>query len=465
MAKGLDRVMTRVDVLALAFGAMIGWGWVVLTGPMIAKAGSLGVLLALAIGGGGCGLIGLIYAELTSTLTKSGSTVAFVFRGLSPGWAWVCGWSMILAYLAVSMFEAVALPSAASYVFPVLERYPLFALAGQEVYLPWVLLGSATSVVVAWLNYIGTKPAAVFQRATVLALAVVGVAFVAGSSVSGSSTNFAPLFTNQEGLVSALLMIPFLFVGFDVVPQMAEEMAVPARQVGKIIILSVMLAIVWYVLIYAGVSWVMPAGDRASSSLATADAMVRAFRSNLVGLVLVFGGVAGILSSWNAFFMGATRLIFTMARAEMLPSWLGRLHPRYGTPANAVLVVGLLNVLAPLAGKKALVWFVDAGGLAVVIPYLLVTLSFISLRRRRPDLVRPYRVPAGSLIGWMALIWSILLIFLYLPGSPSGLQWPFEWGIVGVWVTLGVIIHAIFYARHHPDVGRQRAELFGDTPC
>ena len=89
MAKGLDRVMTRVDVLALAFGAMIGWGWVVLTGPMIAKAGSLGVLLALAIGGGGCGLIGLIYAELTSTLTKSGSTVAFVFRGLSPGWAWV----------------------------------------------------------------------------------------------------------------------------------------------------------------------------------------------------------------------------------------------------------------------------------------------------------------------------------------------------------------------------------------
>lgn len=434
--------MTGSDVIALAFGAMIGWGWVVLTGPMIAQAGSIGVLVALLVGGGVSALVGMVYAELTAALPFAGGTVGFVLHGLGQGPAWVCGWSLALAYLSVSLFEAVALPSALSYVVGGLERFPLWHVAGQPVHAPWALIGAAASVVVSWFNYVGVKPAAAFQKMTVLALAVIGLVFVAGSLPSGSPENLAPAFTNVQGLVTAVLLTPFLFVGFDVVPQTAAETKVPARHLGRLMVLSVALAIAWYVAIFAAVSWVLPAGLREAAKLTTADAMVRAFASSLAGPVLVAGGVAGILSSWNAFFLGATRLVFSMAKAGMLPSYLASVHPRYGTPANAVLALGFLNALAPLVGRQALVWFANAGSLAVVTAYLLVTVSFVRLRSLQPGLERPYRAPGGVLLGWVAGGCAAFLALLYLPGSPSGLTSPFEWGIAGAWIAGGGVLYA-----------------------
>jgi amino acid transporter len=104
---------------------------------------------------------------------------------------------------------------------------------------------------------------------------------------------------------------------------------------------------------------------------------------------------------------------------------------------------GALAVLAPLFGRKTLVWLVDAGGLGIVIAYAMVAVSFLILRSREPELERPYKVPAGPLVGWLALVLSVLLGLLYLPGSPAALAWPEEWAIVIVWVLLGGIFYGI----------------------
>jgi len=102
--------------------------------------------------------------------------------------------------------------------------------------------------------------------------------------------------------------------------------------------------------------------------------------------------------------------------------------------------VGALSVLSPLFGQEMLVWLVDAGGLSIVIAFFLVGLTFLLLRRREPEMERPFRVRSGNAVGVAAAVLSLGLAVLFLPGMPSALIWPYEWIIVGLWWTLGVVL-------------------------
>jgi amino acid transporter len=161
--------------------------------------------------------------------------------------------------------------------------------------------------------------------------------------------------------------------------------------------------------------------------------------------LLILGGIGGIITSWNSFFVGASRVIFAMARARLLPDFLGQLHPRFKTPGNAILLVGVLSTLAPLLGRKMLVWLVDAGSLATIVAWTMVAISFLILRYREPEMERPFKVSYGKPVGFLAVIFSVALVFLYLPGSPAALVWPYEWLIFLGWCALGVVFY--FWAR------------------
>jgi amino acid transporter len=172
---------------------------------------------------------------------------------------------------------------------------------------------------------------------------------------------------------------------------------------------------------------------------------VRVLGGSSAGKLLVLAGLGGIITSWNAFLVGGSRAIYAMANAKMLPDFLARMHPRNNTPVNAILMVGALSFVAPLFGRKSLVWLVDAGGLGIVVAYAAVALSFILLRNREPDMPRPFLVSNGKFVGYAALVLSGAIILLYLPFSPAALVWPYEWAIVGGWTLLGVA----FYLRAH----------------
>jgi amino acid transporter len=164
--------------------------------------------------------------------------------------------------------------------------------------------------------------------------------------------------------------------------------------------------------------------------------------SGLASKILIIGGIGGIITSWNSFFVGGSRAIYSMAESKMLPAFLAKLHPKYKTPTNAILLIGVLSMVAPLFGRKMLVWLVDAGGLTIVVAYLIVSISFLVLRKKEPNMPRPYKVKHGKAVGTMAVILSGLIIILYLPGAPAALVWPYEWIIIIGWSILG----AIFYA-------------------
>jgi amino acid transporter len=375
-------------------------------------------------------------------------------RALGTGGSYVCTWAIILAYISVAAFEACAFPTVIQYLFPGFMKGYLYTIAGFDIYATWVIAALVLTVVITVINYIGVKPAAVFNTILTVVIAAVGIALVAGSTVNGNPDNLFPLFDNGSGgLLKVVVMTPFLFVGFDVIPQAAEEINIPLKKIGGVLLLSIVMAVAFYVLVILGVAMVMSKGDIAAASLTTADAMQRAFfNSSAAAKVLIIGGMAGILTSWNSFFVGGSRALYAMAESKMLPKFLSKIHPKYKTPSSAVILIGVFCFIAPFFGRRMLVWLVDAGSFTTVVAYLLVSISFLVLRFTEPDMERPYKVRFGKLVGILATGMGVFMIILYIPGMPSGLTRE-ELIITGISVVLGAALGIAAKVKYGKEFG------------
>lgn len=435
--KNFDRVLGKKDIIALAFGAMIGWGWVILVGDWIAKAGTAGGMLAFILGGIMVVFVGLVYAELTSAMPECGGASVFSRRALGKNASFVCTWALILGYVGVVAFEACAFPNVVEYLIPNFLKGHMYTIAGFDIYASWVAVGVISSMIITAINYFGAKQAAVLQTILTVSIAAVGIALICGSAVTGDIANTAPLVKNGvSGIVAVTIVTPFMYVGFDVIPQAAEEINMPFEKIGKILILSIVMAVSWYALVIFAVSMVMSDEQMNSSILVTADAMMYAFGGKKIAAqILIIAGLAGIVSSWNAFLMGGSRAIYSLAQAEMLPGFLGKLHPRYKTPTNAILLIGVCSCIAPFFGKSMMGWVANAGSFGIVTAYLIVSISYIVLRKKEPNMHRPYKIKNHKFVGYMAIILSAIMLILYIPGLIMA-----EWIIVGAWVILGAIL-------------------------
>ena len=439
-----ERVLSKKDIFAIAFGAMIGWGWVVMAGDWIKGAGTLGSIMAFIIGGIMVLFVGLTYAELTAAMPQCGGEHVFSLRALGKNGSFVCTWAIILGYVGVVAFEACAFPTVIQYICLGFLKGYMYTIAGFDIYASWVAVGVIASIIITIINYFGAKSAAKLQTILTISIAAIGVALVAASGFSGNIENTKPLFTDGVGgILTVAVMTPFMFVGFDVIPQAAEEINVPFKKIGKIMILSIVMAVIWYIMIIIAVSMVMTKSQLDTSTLVTADAMKNAFfGSEMAAKVVIIGGMAGIVTSWNSFFMGGSRAIYSLAESKMLPGFLAKLHPKYKTPTNAILLIGVISVVAPFFGRAMMIWLTNAGSFGVVVAYVLVSMSFLVLRFREPDMIRPYKVKCGKIIGGIAILLSGFMMLLYFPGMPSGLVKE-ELIMVGAWTVLGIIFYSI----------------------
>jgi APA family basic amino acid/polyamine antiporter len=442
MAEGhFIRVIKRKEVLTLAFGAMIGWSWVALTGGWISEAGSLGAITAFAIGGVTVILVGFTYAELAAAMPQAGGEHVYSYRALGRNASFLCTWAILLAYVSVVTFEAVAFPTVVEYLVPDFSRGYLWTVAGWDVNATWVAAGVTAAIVMTSINVIGIKTAARVQMLVTMLILLAGVVLISGALVSGQSENMRPLFTDSyKGILGVLVIVPTMMVGFDVIPQSAEEIDLPYQMIGKLLTVSIIMAIAWYMLIIWGVSMGLTANERAAAALPTADATAALTGTHWGGKLLILGGIGGILTSWNAFLIGASRAVYALAHAGQLPASLGALHPRFNTPHRAVILIGALSMAAPFFGRQTLVWLIDAGSFGVVIAYAFVALSFLVLRYREPEMPRPYRVRYWRSTGIAAFILSCSIGMLFMPFSPAALIWPYEWFIVGGWWIVGVLM-------------------------
>ncbi len=447
-----SKVLNTGDVLVVAFGAMIGWGWVVSSGQWIISGGVLGTVLGFIIGGIMIYFVGLCYAELTTAMPKCGGEHVFSYKAFGSIGAYICTWSIILSYIGVVCYEAVSFPTILQYVFPKIARGYLYSVGGFDIYFTWLLIAIGMALLILFLNIIGMKKAARFQKILTCVIAAVGIALVAGAAYSGNVNNLQNQLlvgdTNGEiiqNIAKVAIMTPFFLFGFDVIPQAAEEINVPLKKLGKMMILSIIMAVSFYVLVVLAVGYVMNAGQiktsmSSATGLVTADAMGVAFNNANMAKVLIIGGLCGIVTSWNSFLIGGSRALYSMSVSYMLPRKFAVLHKKYNTPVNSLLLIGALSVISPFFGRSMLVWIVDAGNFACCFAYCIVSLSFIVLRRKEADMRRPYKVKHYKFVGIIAVIMSGTMSAMYIiPETNCTLVWQ-EWVIVGGWILLGIIM-------------------------
>jgi len=413
-------------------------------GVLIDEAGVAGSVLGFVVGAIMVCIVGLIYGELASALPFVGGEHVYSLRALGPVGSFVCTWSLVLGYVGVVVFEVIALPSALAYIVPGFNVLELWSVAGEPVYASWILVGGIGAIVMTALNYRGVKPAAQFQTILTLVIALAGIMLAVGAVLNGQSQPNPPLSdVGATGVATVAIMTPFMFVGFDVIPQSAEEADVPPRLIGLLIPASVTLAALFYI----GVIWAsgqaMPGSALVESPLPAAAAMETIFDSQFIGRIMALAGIAGVLTSWNSFLLGASRAVFALADSGMIPKQISTVHPEYNTPSTAVVLIGGLSVFAPLFGEQMLVWIVNASGLGLVVAWFFVVISFFVLRRNEPGLDRPLKLPFGYAFGAAALVLTLGFIGLYLPGGPSALLWPYEWLIVLFWALLGVVLYSV----------------------
>lgn len=455
-----DKVLSAWDVLVIAFGAMIGWGWVVSTGDWIMQGGVLGAMLGFAIGGVMIFFVGLTYAELTSAMPQCGGEHVFSYKAMGPLGSFVCTWMIVLGYVGVVCFEACALPTIVAYIYPDFLAGYLYTVAGFDIYASWLAVAILVSVFITAINIIGTKTAAILQTILTVIIGGVGILLIAASALTGTVSNLeGQLFMGAtttdmvKGTLAVAVMTPFYFIGFDVIPQAAEEISVSLQKIGRILILSIVLAVLFYALIIFGVGYVMNNAEisvamKSVGGLVTADAMAVAFGSSIMAKVLIIGGLCGIITSWNSFLIGGSRAMYSMAESYMIPRVFAKLHDKYKTPVNALLLIGLLSIIAPFFGKKMLVWVVDAGNFGCCVAYCMVAISFVILRKKAPDMARPYKVSHYKLVGALAILMSGFMVVMYVvPGSGATLV-PQEWGMVLSWSILGVLFGLYCKAKY-----------------
>lgn len=455
-----DKVMGAWDILVIAFGAMIGWGWVINSGDWITTAGFAGSIIAMLIGGVMVFFVGLTYAELTSAMPQCGGEHVFSYRAMGPTGSFVCTWMIILGYVATSAFEATALPTVITYLFPEFNQVYLYSIAGKDIYLTTILLGVGVAVLITFINIRGAKTAAILQTVLTAIIAIAGILLVVGSAVNGDGANITGQMwesgtgTTLGSVFKVACMTPFLFIGFDVIPQAAEEINVPYKKIGKIMLLSIFLAVAWYLLIIFAVCYIMPQSAIAQemssqNGLVSAKAIEIAFRSPLI-----IGGLCGIITSWNSFLMGGSRALYSMGESLMIPKMFGKLG-KHKTPEAAIILCGIACVVAPFFGRGVLVWLVDAASFGCVIAYMFVSISFCILRKKKPEMARPYKVKAGRFVGVMAVLMAGFMTLLYIvPASFSAaLVWQ-EWIVVGIWLALGAFFYFYSKKKYGAEFGR-----------
>ncbi|GGN62798.1 amino acid transporter [Actinoplanes lobatus] len=435
----LKKAVSVRQLTAMGVGAIIGTGIFVVIGEGSRIAGPA-VVLSFVLAAVACAFSALSYAELASSIPVSGSAYTYAYATLGEVVAWIIGWDLILEYgVSVAAIAlgwggnlnafldaafGVSLPTAIA-ASP--EDGGIFNLPAVVVVLAITLL-----LVRGVTESLRVNLVMVVIKLLVLTFFIV-VAFA--NFGTGNFTPFAP--HGVDGITSAAAIIFFAYIGFDAVSTGSEEARNPARDLPLAIIGSLVVCTVFYVLTVIGAIGIATPEQMSASDAPLAAALDQGAGMTWAAAVLALGAVVAITSVVLVIFYGQTRIFFAMCRDGLLPRRLATVNQRYGTPARLTIVLGVsIALLAAFVPLRTIVELVNIGTLFA---FVLVNIGVIVLRRTRPDMPRPYRVP------WVPVLPLIGIAFaVYLMADLPLDTWI---RFVG-WMAVGLIIYFLYGYRH-----------------
>jgi amino acid transporter/nucleotide-binding universal stress UspA family protein len=442
----LTRDLGLFDITMIGIGAMIGAGVFVLTGIAAGYAGPA-LLLAFFLNGLVAMLTAASYAELGAALPGAGGGYMWARDGLSPFFGFLAGWmSWFAQAVACSLYSL----GFGSFTARLLEMAHLSPFNLSEHTLALVLAVLAAGL----FTYINSRGASetgkigniltLTKVAILIALVLFGLKALLNNP--GWTSGFAPFFPRGVGgVLAAMGLTAIAFEGYEIVAQAGEEVVNPGRNVPRAIFLSIVIVVSVYLAVAFALLGAMQTpdgsptwqflGQHAEQAVVEAADRLMPFGT----IVLLVGGLMSTLSALNATLYSSSRVSFSMGRNRDLPDVFGRIHPVRHTPHWAIFFSGVLVIL--MAVLLPIEDVASAADIMFMLLFTMVNLSVITLRRRRDDVERPFKVPLMPLLPILGII-SQLVLSVYLFNLS-----PIAWYATLVWIGLGMLFYLGYVRR------------------
>jgi APA family basic amino acid/polyamine antiporter len=419
--KALAKTLSWPHLMALGIGGIIGTGIYTLTGVGAGLAGP-GVILAFALCGVVCACAALAYTEMSTMIPQAGSAYTYTYSALGELPAWIVGWALILEYSLACSTVAVGW---SAHLVGWLEdgiglHLPAALLngpyAGGIMNLPAVLV----SLAVMGLLLIGARESATLNIILVFIKIIALAAFIVIGLPAIRAGHYDPFLPfgflahevggEKYGVMAATAVVFFAFFGFDAVSTSAEEAKNPSRDLSIGIIGSMLVSTLIYMLVAAVAVGAAPFQEIANSGEPLPH-VLRSLNHPLMAALVGGAAIVALPSVILVMMYGQSRIFFVMARDGLLPSIVAKVNAK-GSPALITLLTGIF--VAAFAGFVPLKKIAELSNAGTLIAFVAVSVSMIVLRRRRPDLERPFKTPVYWLTGLVAIV-GCGFIFSSLP--------------------------------------------------
>lgn len=416
-------------------------------------------------------IIAFSYAYMVPKYPKAGGEFTFAKMCFGKNMAFVCGWFLVVAYLTNVPMNSTAIGLIVDGLDgcrDILKFGFHYSIAGFDIYMGEMLLAMAIIILFGWLNIIGVKKAGFVQTVLSLLLVIcVFTLFIAALvSSKAKGINMQPVWgfdkavavadnattadiakyahSGSGGIMGAILatfaIAPWAYVGFDAIPQAAEEFNFSFKKVSFIMIISIVFGCFVYtsnntVAAAALANWPERVMAGEWVVLVAAEELLGTFGKVLVGL----GVSCAVLSGIMGFYLASSRLMYSMARDGYLPEWFGKVDPKYATPKNAMIFCIIVSLSGPILGREALGWFVDMSAIGASIGYFFTSASTLVTVKRDNDGTPFLKIMAGT-----GVLFSVVFMILQLIPIPglSGVHFgPESYIMLVVWSVLGVIFY------------------------
>jgi len=456
--KGLKRTLSSTNLVALGIGAIIGAGLFVRTAAAAAQNAGPSVTLGFIVAAIGCGLAGLCYAELSSSIPISGSAYTYSYATMGEFIAWIIGWDLILEYAVGAATVGIAWSE-------YLNNLLVNVLHWQAIPYQWChspfemsttgihgMVNLPAFIIVALLSLLlikGTQESSlvngiivVAKVAIVIMIIVLGWGFInvenhtpyiPPSSTYVDSQNISHNFGGFWGVIGAAGVVFFAFIGFDAVSTAAQEAKNPSKDMPIGILGSLVICTILYILFAHVLTGIGTVEDFRTNGKEASVAFV--IHKYMIGYdwlaqLVTIAILAGFSSVILVMLLGQSRVFYSMSLDGLLPKALGEIHPKYKTPYKAnmfiLVIVGLFAAFIPgdIVG--------DMTSIGTLFAFMLVCAGVIILRKTNPELPRKFKTPFVPFVPILGILVCFLMIL--------GLGWT-NWLRLGVWLLIGLVIY------------------------
>ncbi|MGO4409575.1 MULTISPECIES: amino acid permease [unclassified Brevundimonas] len=487
----LKRTLGPLNLMSLGIGAIIGAGIFVLTGQVASANAGPAIMLSFVVAGIACGLAGLCYAELASTMPVSGSAYTYAYGTLGEVFAWIMGWLLVLEYGVAASTVAVGWSGyvvsilsdfgISQQIFPTIQYMggegpqwatPLVQAVQGAAGASFPMTGTFNLVAaigiasVCGLLVLGVSESANINNAIVVIKIIVLLTFIAVGIQYINPANWHPFIpepTGQPGqfgvggIFRGAAIIFFAYVGFEAVSTAAAEAKNPSKDVPIGILGALFVCTLIYMAVAAVMTGVVPYLKLASPApIAVAiDAMKLEWANvplavapsgqlNLIAFLIKIGAVTGLSSVMLVLCYGQTRIFYTMARDGLLPKAFAVVHPKFRTPWIGTIVLGILIAIA--AAFLPISILGDLVSLGTATAFAIVCLSVIYLRVKHPELPRPFKVPGGVITAGLGIVACLFLASQNLIPmfQHAATDNPLPLMLLGGYALIGAIIYAAY---------------------